>query len=51
MQMNAPMAGDDPSQMHMNNQNVDHSQSQNIFGPERKNTYLEENDDQIQQPS
>ena len=48
--MNAPMAGDDPNQMQMNDQNVDHSQSQNIYGPERKNTHLEAVDDnQIQQ--
>ena len=50
MQMNAPMAGDDPNQMQMNDQNVDHSQSQNVYGPERKNNFLEAVDDvQIQQ--
>lgn len=27
MQMNAPMVGDGPNQMQMNDQNVDHSQS------------------------
>ena len=45
MQMNMPMAGDDPNQMQMNDQNIDHSQSQNLYGPERKNNLLEEVDD------
>ena len=43
--MNMPMAGDDPNQMQMNDQNIDHSQSQNLYGPERKNNLLEEVDD------
>ena len=40
-QMNIPMAGDQPNQMQMNGQNVNHSQSQNLYGPERKNSQLE----------
>ena len=39
MQMNVPMAGDQPNQM--NGQNADHGQSQNLYGPERKNSQLE----------
>ena len=41
MQMNVPMAGNQSNQMQMNGQNVDHSQSQNLYGPERKNSQLE----------
>ena len=50
MQMNVPMAGDQLNQMQMNGQNVDLSQSQNLYGPERKNSQLEAVEDvQIQQ--
>ena len=45
MQMNVPMAGDQPNQMQMNGQNVDPNQSQNLYGPERKNSQLEAVDD------
>ena len=45
MQMNVPMAGDHPNQMQMNGQNVDPNQSQNLYGPERKNSQLEAVDD------
>ena len=41
MQMNVPMAGDHPNQMQMNGQNVGPNQSQNLYGPERKNSQLE----------
>ena len=41
MQINVPMAGDQPNQMQMNGQNVDPNQSQNLYGPERKNSQLE----------
>ena len=44
------MDGNDPNQMQNHEQMGDPHQSMNMFGPERKNTFLEEADDaQIQQ--